>query len=384
MTLTSFLLFIVVMIALYGGANYYLYRRVVQAARLTGSNSRILKGTLVLLALAYPLSRALGGGSFFGTICLWVGSIWVVALVYGVMFTILFDLIRLGDQLTGWMPKWVIADNVQSGRLALGLAAITIVFLILSGYIRGSYPVVTDVQIAVESFPVDREEYNIAVFSDIHLSRLNRERMLDTVVRTANEIGADACFIVGDIISENPETMEWVIEPLAKLDFSDGVYAVPGNHEFYRGIGRISRLLERAGICFLRDSLVVVEGAFNLIGLDDLTGLTQLRLPVSPIEPLTKGIDPTLPTILLHHTPERMLEAQMAGVDLMLSGHTHGGQIWPANYLMRLKFGVKQGLSKFGEMHLYLTNGVGTFGPPLRIGAKPEILHITLVPKQKS
>jgi len=178
--------------------------------------------------------------------------------------------------------------------------------------------------------------------------------------------------------------MDWIIEPLKQLEFSDGVYFATGNHEFYQGVGLASELPRKAGITVLRDSSIVVEGAFNLIGLDDLTGTTQLRLSKTPIDDLMKGIDPSLPTILLHHTPGRMAEAADAGVDLMLSGHTHGGQIWPANYLMRIRYGVKQGLSKFGEMYFYLTNGVGTFGPPVRIGAKPEIVHLTIVPRQKN
>jgi len=382
--LTSFLLFVVVAVALYGAANYYLYRRVVSAACLKGKSSRILRGSLILLALAYPLSRALGTSSGVGTICVWIGSIWVVVLAYGLAFTIIFDLIRMGDRLTGWLPAWVSSDNIQSGRLALSLAFVVILFFVLTGYIRGSYPVVTEHTIEVESFPEGREEYSIVAFSDVHLSRINRERMLDMVIRTANWTGADACFIIGDVISAKPELMDWIVEPLSQLDFSDGVYFATGNHEFYQGVGLASELLRKAGITVLRDSSIVVEGAFNLIGLDDLTGTTQLRLPKTPIVRLMSGNDPELPTILLHHTPDRIEEAADAGVDLMLSGHTHGGQIWPANYLMRIRYGVKQGLSKFGEMYFYLTNGVGTFGPPVRIGAKPEIVNLTLVPSQKN
>jgi len=382
--LTSFLLFVVVAVALYGAANYYLYRRVVSAACLKGKSSRILRGSLILLALAYPLSRALGTSSGVGTICVWIGSIWVVVLAYGLAFTIIFDLIRMGDRLTGWLPAWVSSDNIQSGRLALSLAFVVILFFVLTGYIRGSYPVVTEHTIEVESFPEGREEYSIVAFSDVHLSRINRERMLDMVIRTANWTGADACFIIGDVISAKPELMDWIVEPLSQLDFSDGVYFATGNHEFYQGVGLASELLRKAGITVLRDSSIVVEGAFNLIGLDDLTGTTQLRLPKTPIVRLMSGNDPSLPTILLHHTPDRIEEAADAGVDLMLSGHTHGGQIWPANYLMRIRYGVKQGLSKFGEMYFYLTNGVGTFGPPVRIGAKPEIVNLTLVPSQKN
>lgn len=382
--MTSFLLFVVLAVALYGAANYYLYRRVVSAACLKGKSNRVLRGSIILLAVAYPLSRALGSSSGIGTVCLWIGSIWVVVLAYGLMFAIIFDLVRIGDRLTGWLPAWVSSDNVQSGRLALSLASVIILFLVLTGYIRGSYPVVTEHTIEVENFPEGREEYNIVAFSDVHLSRINRNRMLDMVIRTANGTGADACFIIGDVIAAKPEIMEWIIEPLKQLDFTDGVYFATGNHEFYQGVGLASELFRKAGIVVLRDSSIVVEGAFNLIGLDDLSATKQLRFPTTPILKLMKGIDPSLPTILLHHTPERMAETADAGVDLMLSGHTHGGQIWPANYLMRFRYGVKQGLSKFGDMYFYLTNGVGTFGPPVRIGAKPEIVNLTLVPRQKN
>jgi len=374
---------VVIVVTIYGAANYYLYRRIIQSARLTGNSNRVLRGTLILLALAYPLSRALGSSSGLGAVCLWIGSIWIVILVYGVLCAIIFEAIRMGDRVTGWLPKWVTSDQVHSGRLALSFAVVIILFLVVTGHIRGSYPVVSEITVGIENFPKDREEYSIVAFSDVHLNERNREKMLDMVVQTANWIGADACFIIGDVISSKPEKMGWIVEPFKELDFSDGVYFVTGNHEFYQGVGLSSELLGSAGITVLRDSSVVVQGAFNLIGLDDLTGSSQLRLPVTPIEKLKNGLDPSLPTILLHHTPERMVEAERAGVNLMLSGHTHGGQIWPANYLLRIKYGVKQGLSKIGNMHFYLTNGVGTFGPPVRIGAKPEIVHLTLVPEKE-
>jgi len=128
----------------------------------------------------------------------------------------------------------------------------------------------------------------------------------------------------------------------------------------------------------LSDTCIQVGGAINLAGLNDQTGSQIYRMFPKAIRGILQSSDRSLPIVLMHHTPARMKEAAQEGVDLMFSGHTHGGQIWPLKNVVEATFRVKHGLSKIGNMNFYLTTGFGTYGPPIRICAAPEILIITL------
>ncbi|MFN3821749.1 MAG: metallophosphoesterase, partial [bacterium] len=135
---------------------------------------------------------------------------------------------------------------------------------------------------------------------------------------------------------------------------------------------------ERWGIRVLRNEAVSVGGIFNLIGLNDLTGSRQFGEHQVPIAELMNKIDPLLPTLLLHHTPWRYQEAQNAGVEVMFSGHTHGGQLWPFGYITQKVYSVKYGLTKMGDLQFILTNGAYTWGPPIRVGAPGEVVVVNM------
>jgi len=352
-----------------------------RAAALHGNWRRLLKGGLILVVLIFPLGRALGGQSFIGSMCIWIGSFWLGAMFYGLMFALFFDLIRWLDRYLGWLPKWALANRLQSGRLMLAVATVTLIMLLTGGHIRSLYPVVREVTIELVRFAPDVEEYNIVVIADSHLGILVGERRIQRIVQMINDLGPDLCLIVGDLIDENAKNMQWIVEPLQQLEAADGVYAVTGNHEFYSGIKEVVELVEQAGIMVLQDTMVQIGSVLNIAGLNDESGGRQYQLNFKPIAFIIKDMDSTLPVILMHHTPARMVEAQQAGVDLMLSGHSHGGQLWPTRNITKATFGVDQGLTMFGDMYFYLTNGVGTWGPPMRIGAAPEIVWLTLKPK---
>ncbi len=207
--------------------------------------------------------------------------------------------------------------------------------------------------------------------------------------------------IIGDLIDDAIDRMPWLSEPLSRIEAADGVFAVNGNHEFYTGIKQFDELANEAGIRLLMNQSAVIDGKVILIGLDDESGGRSFNAKKIAIEKLVKEARNTppfdsppakrggikrgganLPIILMHHTPTRMKEAESAGVDLMLSAHVHEGQLWPGKYFAEAVYGVKKGLSEIGKMKFYLTSGAGTWGPPVRICAAPEI--VTLVLKRNS
>ncbi|MCK4385742.1 MAG: metallophosphoesterase, partial [candidate division Zixibacteria bacterium] len=116
----------------------------------------------------------------------------------------------------------------------------------------------------------------------------------------------------------------------------------------------------------------------NLVGVDDITGKRQFGIKNPPLEVIMRGMDKSLPTILMNHTPVNLKEAEAAGIDLQLSGHTHKGQLFPLNFVTNLVYTVHSGYARVGKMQIYVSNGVGTWGPPVRVGAPPEIVQIKL------
>ena len=380
--LKSFIMFVSVALLVYTATNYYIYRRAVQAASAAGWAGVALRVVLLTAILAYPLGRALGGSWGVSKIFIWVGSFWFAAMSYSLLIVLLVDLIRFGDLLTGWLPSWVLGDRIQSGRMVFAVSAVMIGMLLLGGHIRSLYPVIHEVPITLDKLSPERGEYRIALFADTHLGELVGERRMSRIADQVNNLNVNLCLIVGDLVDESPKHLEWAVEPLKKLTAPDGVWAVTGNHEFYAGIEESTALMERAGIKLLRDSVVEIPGELSLIGLDDVTGSRQFQRSVKPISELVGAANRNLPTLLMHHSPLRLQEAERAGVDLMISGHTHRGQIWPFGYIAQAVYGVDTGLTQIGRMKFYLTTGAGTWGPPVRVGARPEIVVLVLKPRE--
>ncbi len=161
---------------------------------------------------------------------------------------------------------------------------------------------------------------------------------------------------------------------LSRLHAPLGVYAVMGNHEYHGGADRAEAFMESAGITVLRDEVVTVGGIVNIIGLDDPRAGNR-KVPVTD---LIARCDPSLPTILLVHRPVDLEEYAANGIDLVLAGHSHHGQFFPLTIITDLVYTVSYGYAKIGPMQVYVTSGLGTWGPPVRILTHPEVVRITL------
>ena len=381
--LKAFIIFLALVLLVYGSMNTYLYCRIMQAAGLTNWTIWLLRCGLLFLILAYPISHFFrGDSSTIGQILTWIGSFWLGVMIYGVLITLMIDYVRIGDLFIGWLPGWITGDRVQAGRVALTASVFIVTLLLVGGHIRSLYPVVREITVELDRFPADREEYTLAIISDTHIGTLTSERWTRRLVEQINNLSADACLIIGDILDEPPDRVQWAIEPLSELDVMDGVWAVNGNHEHYAGLETSQSFMQEAGIKVLSNESQTVGDAITLVGLDDVSGGRQFKRAMPPIADIVRDADPELPIVLMHHTPSRIQEAERAGVDLMFAGHTHGGQLWPADYITQLVYKVKRGLTHIGRMNFFLTVGVGSWGPPIRIGANPEIIYMTLVPRQ--
>jgi predicted MPP superfamily phosphohydrolase len=186
--------------------------------------------------------------------------------------------------------------------------------------------------------------------------------------------------ITGDLVDGSVAELEPHVEPLKRLRAKDGVYFVTGNHEYYSGANAWIAHLESLGIRVLRNERVPIRGehGFDLAGVDDWTAHQFGGEHGMNLEKALSGRDPDRAVVLLAHQPKAIVEAGARGVDLQLSGHTHGGQLFPFNFLVGLQQPYVAGLHDHGATKIYVSRGTGYWGPPMRVGAPAEITRIEL------
>jgi hypothetical protein len=219
----------------------------------------------------------------------------------------------------------------------------------------------------------------LAVASDMHLGPMLGRRWARERAAQFQLLQPDIILLVGDIFEGDETTHEKWLPVLRQFHAPDGVFMVTGNHELYAGAGKIIELLRRAGIRVLRDESVEPLAGLVISGVDDVAFRGRKAHAAALAKVLRER--PAGPTILLSHTPLLAEDAERAGVKLMLSGHTHEGQIWPFNYLVRMAFRLLSGSYNLGGMIAIVCRGTGTWGPRMRLWKRSELLRITLLPE---
>jgi predicted MPP superfamily phosphohydrolase len=213
---------------------------------------------------------------------------------------------------------------------------------------------------------------NIAQLSDIHLGSVSG-KFLSRIVEKTNSLNPDVVVITGDLVDSHHRLDG---AALARLnDLSAPVFFVLGNHERYAGLANVLSLLETTKVRTLRNESVTLDG-LQIIGIDDENNVADRLKNIE--------IDPTKFAVLLYHRPEGLKAASKAGIDLMLSGHTHNGQIFPFNFYLRRLFPHIKGLYRYENLQLYVSTGTGTWGPRMRLGSKSEIILLKLNPPASS
>ncbi len=245
----------------------------------------------------------------------------------------------------------------------------------------GMEPKIEKVKIPLEGL---KALFSAVQVSDLHIGGLIEENVVRRIVGEVNSLGADVIFLTGDIIDTEVSNVPKAIEELSKLQAPLGVFFVTGNHEFFHNIGELLAVLKSYGIRVLENENVILvkngEKLVNLAGVYDLFGRKVGALEPDLMRAL-EGREETLPTILLAHQPKFALEVDEAkGVDLILSGHTHGGQIFPFGFLVMLDQPYLAGLYQHSpKTKIYVNRGTGFWGPPMCILARAEITHFEFV-----
>jgi predicted MPP superfamily phosphohydrolase len=260
-----------------------------------------------------------------------------------------------------------------------GLAIITGVILSIIALIQGLRPpVVENYDVYLSDLPIEMENTVIIAMSDLHLGSLLGESWLKARIDQVLEQKPDLVVLLGDIFEGHGQSEDRLFPVMKRLSAPLGTFAVYGNHEFHHHKNNTANLFEKAGIDVLRNRWTELRSGIVLAGVDDLR--TARRRSGQYNDLISKALDDRPPgtTILLSHTPWGAQRAAKAGVGLMLCGHTHGGQIWPFDYLVRREYPLLEGSYDVNGMSVIVCRGTGTWGPRMRLWSPGEISRVTL------
>jgi len=386
--LTSFIFFLAVALSIVAAIHYYFWVRLVRGLLLPAWPHRILSAVVVALALSVPASFWLGhaiptGRSRVVLLALycWIGFMFLL-LALLVATEPLRLLAPLSQRLAG-----PVLDAQRSLTLSRALAVAAVLGAAGLGTValrRGLGPVATrELSVFIPRLPQALAGTTIVQLCDLHTGPTLRREFVERVVRQTNALDPDIVAIVGDLVDGSVQQLKEMVEPLRELRARHGVYFVTGNHEYYSGVEEWLAYLPTLGIRVLDNERVSIGDAgqyFDLAGVNDWNGASIDPRHGADLGRALAGRDGSRPVVLLAHQPRAVHEASRFGVDLQLSGHTHGGQIWPWNYLVRLQQPLVSGVKRFGRTTLFVSNGTGHWGPPMRLGFPAEITVVRLLP----
>jgi len=243
-------------------------------------------------------------------------------------------------------------------------------------------PVVNEVAVKLPGLPKALDGFSIVHLSDIHVGPVIQRRFMDELVRRCNALRPDLVCITGDLVDGHVASLSPAVSALSELKSRHGTYFVTGNHEYYWSDAAWADALERMDVHVLRNRHVRIGDAaasFDLVGVDDWSAGKMGFSQRYDLAAATAGRDSDRASVLLAHQPSNWKVAAQEGMGLQLSGHTHGGQFFPFTLAVSAIWEHDAGLFHEGDRHLYVSRGTGFWGPPLRVGAPPEIVRVTLL-----
>lgn len=358
---------IVIMIgtlALYVGANVYIFLRLMQVLSAMPMTLRMVLGVVYWLAacgmfISFGL-RNVAMPEFLHRALHIVGTSWLLFTLYMTVALLLTDAVR-----------WIVPSFQHGVWYALGLT----LTILVAGYINYRHPRVEHITIETEK-PIEGGRLRLVAISDVHLGRGTTRSDLARYVSIINSENPDMVLIVGDLIDNSIMPVESVdmCREFERVDARYGIYMAAGNHEYISGIEECRNYLNTTPIKLLSDSVALPMDGVEIICRDDRYNRRRARL-----DSLLAASDKEHFLIVLDHQPNAIAESQKSNIDLHLSGHTHRGQVFPLNILTDHLFEQSHGYRKWGDTHAYVMTGLSLWGPPFRIGTHSEMLVVDII-----
>ncbi|MEO8800258.1 MAG: metallophosphoesterase [Polyangiaceae bacterium] len=387
MSFSRILFFLVFVIGIDVSLHVYFWGRLVKDPAWPEPWNRIGTAALIFFAVLVPVRfvtfriAALSGerGSI-GSILSWVAYSWLGFLFFLFFLLITGDAVRLMIRIASGPvdpDRRVALARIFAG----GVAAMGAALGLTSLFVGLREVAVRNLRVPIAKLPKNISGYKIAQLTDVHVGPTIGKDFIDDLVAKVNALNPDLVAITGDLVDGSVESLGPFVAALSKFTAKDGVFFVTGNHEYYSGVDEWIAHLKELGIRVLRNERVAIGGdtGFDLAGVDDASAKNYGHGHGMNVPAALQGRDESRAVVLLAHQPKAIFDAKKGNVDLQLSGHTHGGQLFPWNFFVKLDQPYVEGLFDHDGTKIYVSPGTGYWGPPMRLGTRAEITLVELV-----
>ncbi|MEA3471736.1 MAG: metallophosphoesterase [Thermodesulfobacteriota bacterium] len=377
----SILVFILALFTIYGGINLYIFLKVINSFPL-GAPFSVLLALIILIMICAPLIvRILEGSGRESLACLFAGTgytwLGIVFLVFSLSLVV--DIYHLLVSAAGFFLHKDLSPIVPGDKATLASSILIALTAMLYGYFRATVIDAEKLLIKTPKIPKEITTLTIVQISDIHLGLIVRKKRLARILSKVADAAPDILISTGDLVDGQIDELSGLAEPFQKIKPKYGKFAITGNHEYFAGITPALEFTEKAGFRILRGEAATIPGLLNIAGIDDPAGDYYGRRIHIQEKDLLANLPAHLFTLLLKHEPDVTRES-LGLFDLQLSGHTHKGQIFPFNLITRIRFPFISGYYSLEKSSsLYVSRGSGTWGPPVRLFAPPEVTVIRLL-----
>lgn len=359
------MLFFIVFTVVYFGLNLYFFKKLAYFFGFSNVAAYFLSGIFTLSPLGYRMYDKAGFDNFYLSmfILVWIGFV-VLFFIYHLLMDLYYGLLWLIHELLGRNPLPYISTDSS------------FIFAVFMTIITSTYGYYETTNLNVHRFEIEtakvQGEIKVLHISDIHLNQVMRQDKIMLIKRVYDDVKPDIVISTGDLVDGNLQHKDEYINLLRQIDPPLGKYAILGNHEYYTGVQQAVEFIQKAGFVLLRDSYVNLPYNIAIVGVDD-DEATRFGV-VRKVDELSllKSVDRDKFVIFLRHQP-KINPKFSEYFELALCGHTHGGVLFPVKYILRRMFITDAGLVKVGYSYVFVSRGVGTGGPPMRIGAPPDV-----------
>ena len=382
MKTSAFIIFISIVLVVYGLVNSYIFIRGLQAIPVGSAWKPWYIAGFWCIAFTFVLARFMERAypcGFTGVIT-WIGSFWLAFMLYFILIAVFIDFARMINHFFHIFPQLFYVDYPKTKLITLLSSIALVTVIVVVGFINARMPLIRKLDMHVGKVVKGDKALTIVMASDIHLGTIIAKRKANRLVATINDLHPDIVLFAGDVVDEDlaPVIKNNLGANLMQIKSKLGVYAITGNHEYIGGVEPAVKYLTEHGLTMLRDTAILIDQRFYLVGREDRDRSRFTGKQRKELSELMQQVDTSRPVILLDHQPFNLERSVEQGVDLQLSGHTHHGQMWPFNYITTAMYEISCGYKLIGKTHFYVSTGFGTWGPPVRLGNRPEIVQIKI------
>lgn len=367
MRIIGFIIFAIIGLSIIFGGNLFIYRSAVKYFSIDKILwKQVLFWAVIFLGFSLFTSMTLAH-FYFGWLSRAYYFISVIWLGLSLNLLMSFAAVRM-------ISLVLSAFKISSPNLLFGwLAVLAAVLFSAYGWWNSYNLVVTNLEIKINNLPSYWQNKTIVQLTDLHIGEVVDEDRANKIFAEVNKLDPDLILFTGDYFDGPWGDLNKLAEPLKNLQAKNGIYFVNGNHEIYSRSSRADELISGFGVKILKDKIVEIND-LQIIGVDYKQEGQKLDLSW-----LAKSLDKNKPAIVMYHEPRSLDIFEKLGIDLLLVGHTHNGQVFPASIIAQLVYkGFASGYHEIGDMKLYVSRGLGTWGPPMRTSGRPEIVRILL------